>query len=204
MVSIMEEIYSHLTKGVRKPKHKVAIFLCGASGTGKTTSRSTVLKDVGLTTTYVYVNIDEIRPIVGLQETARPIVTQVVRQAREDGYSVVWDATCRNTGDIISEMKAFHEKGYRVVMAMIYTDLKTALSRVKERKTQDTSVDVAKGIYIEFSKKAYRYMNVDSIDELYLYNNENTAKLLLSRKNSKIYCHHTEMKFYFDIKPYCS
>ena len=201
MVSVMEEIYSRLTKGVRKPKHKVALFLCGASGTGKTTSRQTILDDIGLKTTYVYVNIDEIRPIVGLQETARPIVTQVVHKARDDGYSVVWDATCRNTKDILSEMSAFQEKGYRVVLAMVYADLKTAISRVKKRTTQDTTPEVAREIYTEFSRKAERYMNVG---ELYLYNNEHTAKLLLSKKDARIQCHHPEMKFYFDLKPYCS
>ena len=31
-------------KGIRKPKHKKAIFMCGAAGTGKTTSRDRFLK----------------------------------------------------------------------------------------------------------------------------------------------------------------
>ena len=178
----MEHIYVSLIKGVRKPTHKVSLFICGSSGTGKTSLRSEILKDVRLHSTFVYMNVDDIRPIVGSHESARAILPKLIAKARNDGYSVVVDATCRNTGDIISEMKKFHQKGYRVVIAMVYAELDTALSRIKARTSQTMPVDVAKGIYTELSRKAHRYMDVSHVDEIYLYNNEDSAKLLLEKK----------------------
>ena len=106
----MDEIYKSLTKGVRKPKQKVALFLCGAAGSGKTTSRSIFLDDVQMNTTFVTLNIDDVRSIVGTQEKARNVFVELVDKAIADGYSILYDATCRDKRNIIARMKQLKEK----------------------------------------------------------------------------------------------
>jgi predicted ABC-type ATPase len=199
----MEEIYQSLTKGIRKPKNKIALFLCGAAGSGKTTSRSKFLDDVGMKTTFVTLNIDDIRPIVGSQQAARQVFGELTDKVIEDGYSLLYDATCRDRSNIIARMKQLKEGGYKIILGIMYASLGTVLGRVRRRVEQPLDQDIAKDIYQHLKKNVETYMSVSEIDEVYLYNNEQTSKLIYSRKAKKIYCLSPESNFYFDVSKYC-
>lgn len=192
----MDELYESLIKGVRKSKHKVALFLCGTAGSGKTSSLQHILRDVKLTTTYVYINVDLFRDKVKNYYD----VQELAYRAMKDGYSIVWDKTCRNTGDTMREIQEFKKHGYRTITAMLYVSLNTALDRVSKRTTQEVPEDVVRSIFRELSKKAERYMGI--ADEVFLYNNEHTLTLLFHREKKEITCV-SNSKFYFDVSKYC-
>jgi len=195
------EVYEKLTKGVRKPKkHKIALFLCGAAGTGKTTLKNKFLKDVGITTTYVDLNIDDVWRMTGKIGQVTPVFNSVLEKVISEGYSFVYDKTCRNLQETLSIMEHVKREGYTVKLAIVYSNLNTTLERIKKRKEQPLSQTLAKDIYTEFSRVAGQYMK---LDEVFLYNNDSKSKLIYSKENQKILCVHPELDFYFDIKPYC-
>ena len=195
-----EEIYKSLTKGVRRPKHKVAMFMCGAAGTGKTSLRDRFLSDIGMKSSFVYLNLDEIKTD---KSTAREILKSLVRRTVEDGYSLLWDATCRNKSEILAEMGSMKSKGYKIVLGMVYASLNTVLKRIKKRTEQPVEESVVRDIYQHMMRSAEVYMNKDVIDEIYLYNNEKDAILMFSKSDKSVQCHSPHLKFYFDVSKYC-
>lgn len=200
MVSVMEEFYKKLTKGVRKSKDKIAIFICGSSGTGKTTSKDTLIKDAGLTRTFVYLNLDDNKDIIKTYAELQKVAYRVI----EDGYNIVWDKTCRNTRDIFDELMVLKKKNYKTVISMVYAELGTVLKRVSLRTHQPVPPVILKSIYDELKRKAHRYMESPHVDEIFLYNNQNTLKLIYHKEDNEVECISPESKFYFDLKPYCS
>ena len=165
-------IFDRITNGIVKPKkHKLAIFICGASGTGKTTMRDKFLRDAKIKTTFVYLNLDDIKE-VGLEE-ARILLFKLTKRIIENGYSVFFDGTCRNKIETVDTIKTLKSKGYKIILGMTYTSLPTALKRLDERRGQYLSESAAQDIYQHMTKNAETYMNIKQIDEMYLYNNEN-------------------------------
>jgi predicted ABC-type ATPase len=199
-----EELFQRLTATARKPtKHKLAIFSCGASGTGKTVGKESFLKNAGIRTSYVYINIDKIRMITGSHETSQKMLKYVVKRTVDEGYSFFWDATCRNKIEIIEQMKNIKAKGYKIIFSLTYAELPTVLKRVKERITQQTDESIVRDIYQHMKKNAEVYMNVKDIDEVYLFNNDKTSQLIFYKDKKKVQCIHPEMNFYFDVSNYC-
>ena len=199
----MDTIYKDLIKGVRKPKHKVAMFLCGAAGSGKTTTRDLFLKDAGVKTTYVTLNIDDIRSQVGTQDETRKVFVNLIDQTLEDGYSFLYDGTCRdrkNTGMRIKEAK---ERGYTIILGITYASLGTALNRVRKRVDQPLDQELVRDIYAHLKKNIETYMTVDDIDEVYLYTNEKSTKLIFYKDRKKVTCVDPNSQFYFDVSKYC-
>lgn len=176
-------------------KHKTVVFLCGSSGTGKTTSRDSILRDVKLKTSYVYLNIDMMRDKV----KTYPELQTIAFRAMKEGYNLVWDKTCRNIQDTQNEIKAFKEHGYKTIFVMLYADLDTILKRLSSRTEQHVPEEIAKQIFKELSRKAERYMNNPNIDELYLYNNDHSLKLIYHRSKKAVYCISPDSEFYFDV-----
>ena len=123
----MDQIYKEITKGIRKPKNKIAIFLCGASGSGKTTTMDKFLNDIKMKTTFVTLNIDQIRPLVGTQEATRPVFQQLIDETIKDGYSFLYDGTCRDKNNITRRVRELKERGYKVILGITYASLGTVL-----------------------------------------------------------------------------
>jgi predicted ABC-type ATPase len=197
-----DEIYARITTGVSKPKkNKLAIFICGASGTGKTTMRHKFLRDAKIKTTFVYLNLDDIKE-VGLEE-ARRLLQILTKRVIEDGYSLFYDGTCRNKQDTIETMKTLKNKNYKIVLGMTYTSLPTALKRLDERRGQYVSESVARDIYQHMTKNAETYMDLKEIDELFLYNNEENVTLIFRKSNKLVECLMPKTDFYFDVSKYC-
>lgn len=199
----MDEIYKSLTKGIRKPKHKVALFLCGAAGSGKTTIKDSFLDDVKMKTTFVTLNIDQIRPLVGTQEESRKVFLQLIEKTIEAGYSLLYDGTCRDRSNIIARMKSLKQKGYKIVLGITYASLGTVLGRIKRRVEQPLDNNIARDIYTHVKKNVESYMSIDEIDEVYLYNNEKTSKLIFHKSKKEIECISPTSNFYFDVSKYC-
>lgn len=199
-----EEVYKDLTKNVRKPKkNKVALFICGASGTGKSSIRYKFLKDAKIKTSFVYLNIDNIKEVG--REEARIIFNHSLLRAIDDGYSIFYDGTCRNKKDVSDTMKLLKSKNYKIILGMTYTSLPTALKRLEDRRGQFVSETVAKDIYQHMKKNAEVYMDMKEIDKVYLYTNENTSELILVYDQTKkeINCLLPNEDFYFDVSKYC-
>lgn len=199
----MDEYYEKITDGARKSKKKVALFLCGTAGAGKTTIKTKFLEDTKTNGMYVYLNIDEIRPIVGSQEKARIAFGEIVNKTIEDGYSFLHDSTCRDKSVMLERMKLVKEKGYTVKVGIVYASLETVISRVAKRIDQPLTEDQVRDIYRHLTKNVEVYMTAKFIDEIYLYNNEQTSTLLFHRDRKEIHCINPSMKFYFDVSKYC-
>jgi predicted ABC-type ATPase len=204
-----DEIYQRLTAGVAKPKkNKLAIFICGASGTGKTSMRHKFLRDLKIKTTFVYLNLDDIKE-VGLEE-ARKLLQAITSRVIEDGYSIFLDGTCRNKQETVDRIKTLKSKGYKVMVGMVYASLPVVLKRLDERRGQYVSESVAKDIYQHMKKNAETYINIKQIDELYLYTNETSPNLIVSFDNNKkqVTCvagaEEGLEEFYFDVSKYCN
>ena len=195
----MEELYAKLTKGVRKTKHKTVLFLCGSAGTGKTSSVQHVLRDAKLSTTFVYLNVDQLRDHITKYKQLQDLAYQIMK----DGYNLVWDKTCRNVGDGLSELEQFKKHGYRTIVSMLYAELDTVVDRVAKRVNQPVPEDIVREIYQNLEDAAPRYLNKSFIDEVFLYNNEHTLKLMFHRQKKQIQCHSPDTKFYFDVSEYC-
>lgn len=199
----MDPIYHKITKGVRKPKNKVALFLCGAAGSGKTTTQNIFLDDAKMKTTFVTLNIDTIRPLVGSQEATRPIFQELIDKTIEDGYSFLYDGTCRDKNNITRRIRELKQKGYRIVLGITYASMGTVLGRVQRRTDQPLDDNIVKDIYEHLKKHVEMYMTIDDIDEIYLYNNEKSTKLIFTRKSTKVTCLSPQSNFYFDVSKYC-
>ena len=147
----MDEIYNTLTNGVHKPKkYKLALFLCGSSGTGKTTSKYKFIKDAELTTTFVTLNIDDIWKLTQ-DKNVKVLFNALIEKTMEDGYSFLFDGTCRDPVYVKHLMSEAKRHGYIVKFGMLYSNLNTALERLKNRKTQPLKEEIAKSIYTQVS-----------------------------------------------------
>lgn len=198
------EIYKEITKGVRKPlKNKVALFLCGAAGTGKTNIRNIFLKDVNMQTTFVVLNIDDIRPYVGSQEASRTVFQNLMNQTIQDEYSFLYDGTCRDKSNILQRIQELKRRKYKIVVGITYASLGTVLTRIQQRTTQPLDESTVRDIYAHLKKNVETYMSIDGIDELYLYNNEKKAKLIFYKDAKEVKCISPDSKFYFDVSKYC-
>lgn len=197
-----DEVYNRIIEKARKPrKHKIAVFICGASGTGKSSMRYKFLNDAKIKTSFAYINLDDIKEVG--REEARRVMNHALTRAVEEGYSIFYDGTCRNKKDIQEVMKYLKTKDYKIVLGMTYTTLPTALKRLEERRNQFVAESVAKDVYQHMSKNAEIYMDLKEIDEVYLYNNEETATLIFKKTDKEVQCIRPDEKFYFDVSEYC-
>lgn len=199
----MEEIYKSLTKGIRRSKNKTIVFLCGASGSGKTTSRQTILNEIKMKNTYITINLDDITKYDIKYDEARTILKQLFTKSVKDGYNILYDGTCRFPSYVRNLMEETVNEKYKIILVINYAELSTVVRRVKQRVDQPMPSNLVKQVYSEISKNASKYMNMDQIDELYLVSNEEGSKIIFSRKDKEIKCISPESSFYFDVSKYC-
>jgi predicted ABC-type ATPase len=198
-----DKLYEELTKGVRKPtKHKVALLSCGASGSGKTTSRKKFIQDAGMTTTFVVLNIDDYWKYVTDRNVARSLYSSFITRTIEDGYSFLFDATCRYTPDTIKLIDDLKRRGYTIKLSITYAKLKTVLDRIRKRTHQPTTQEFAMNVYTEVKQRIEDLMT-QPVDEIYLYDNESTTRLIYHKTAKKISCYLPDAEFYFDVSKYC-
>lgn len=180
----------------------VGVLICGAPGTGKSTYVHKVLENAGFSGDFVLVDPDKIKAETHADQTSRAIV--LLAETIDERKDVVYTGSCLTVSQINAILKKMKTKKYRTVVAISYSSLNTSLKRIAERKEQPLDRDIASEVHSYFKTKAERYMNLHSIDEIYLYNNETNFNLLFSRKKKKITCSDPEGEFYFDVSKYCN
>jgi predicted ABC-type ATPase len=195
----MEELYKELTHGIRKQSHPVCMLLCGASGSGK----SSFLKNTHMKEGFVYLNIDTMWERYDSREEARRSFKQILYRLIRERYSILWDATCRNKTDVLETIRYMKNRKYTIVLGMVYASLDTVIERIRKRTEQPVEESVVRDIFAHMKKNAEAYMKSSEIDEVYLYNNEHTFKLILHKQAKKVRCISPSSDFYFDISKYC-
>jgi predicted ABC-type ATPase len=180
----------------------VGVLICGAPGTGKSTYVHKVLENAGFEGEFVLVDPDKIKADTHAEQSK--MAFELLEETVSEKKDVVYVGSCLSVGTLNNIMKEMKRKKYRTVVAVSYTSLSTALKRLAERKDQPLDSDIASEVHRYFATKAERYMNLHSIDEIYLYNNETNFNLLFSRKKKKITCSDPEGEFYFDVSKYCN
>lgn len=195
------EIYARLTKGIRKPRvHKIAVLICGAPGTGKTSNEKHILNDANIHTQLVSLNSDEILKITNNRTTALELTTNIGHRLMSDGYSFVWQASCVYPPPKLHFTEKLKAAGYNVIMGITFASLNIATDRISHRTDQPLDERFIRAAHTEFKRKGHVYLEDPNIDELYLYNNDASMKLIYERKHNVVYCHSPGGNFYFD---YC-
>jgi len=198
------DIYERLKKGVRKQKTKTAVFICGTSGSGKSSNRKTILNEMNFSKTYISINLDDIITESKQVDHSRGTLDFILKETVNDGYSLVYDGTCRYPKYVSHRMSYVKQHGYKIILAIVYADLNTILERIKKRHEQPLTEDFVKTVYHEVSKKVEFFMNFKEIDEVYLFSNESErTKLVFSRDEKRVHCISPNEQFYFDISRYC-
>lgn len=200
------EIYEHLKKGVRKQKNKVIVFLCGAAGSGKTSHRKYILNQINFKNTFIEINLDDLVAFYDIRYStdSRKVLSELLEKASDDGYSILYDTTCRYPPSILNKIESIKEKGYKIILTMNYTSLPKIIERVKKRTNQPIPEDTVKKYFDELMKNAEKYMDVNTIDEIYLFsNNSDQMKMFFSKKDKVIKCTSPDEEFYFDVSKYC-
>ena len=180
----------------------IGVLVCGPPGTGKSSNIPTVLKNADFKDEFVLVDPDKIKADSHAEQSSKAIF--LLAETIDELKNVVYVGSCLSVSPINAVLKKMKSKKYRTIVAIAYTSLSTALNRIAARKDQPLDKDIASEVYRYFSTKVKRYMNIPSIDEIYLYNNETEFNLLFSRKKKKIKCSDPDGDFYFDVSKYCS
>lgn len=178
----------------------IGLLICGPSGVGKTSNINKMLENAGIRPQEL-IGID---PDEQKQKThgERSIAAlDLVKEAIDKGHSFYYTATCGGNQVINELLMRMRSKKYRIVVAIVYTSLSTALERIRKRTEQPVPDIVVEDLHAFFKTKAERFMKLPV--EIYLYNNETDFNLLYSRKNKKIVCRDGDADFYFDISRYC-
>jgi predicted ABC-type ATPase len=168
-----------------------ALFICGAPGTGKSSSLATITKQARLSS-YVLIDPDQIQaPREHVSQLAQESVLSHIQSRR----NFVYVASCAH-GFVRDAIEMMHAKGYRICIALVYASLPTALERVAERTQQPVPKEVVQQRFQYVSSRAKKFMEY-AIDELYLYSNQTNLTLLFSRSKEKESCHVPGTEFYF-------
>jgi hypothetical protein len=168
------------------------ILICGGPGTGKSTNVNKIVK-LAKIRSFFTVDPDQLRNEPNPSDRAIEMVHEHI-SARKN---VVYVGTCRRIKymkDILDNMKAH---GYRTIVAIVYTSLPTAIKRVEMRKHQPVSEEALRYMYSSFKRNAPEYVKLNTIDELYFFNNEDTFTLLFSKIGNETKLHNEELDFYF-------
>jgi len=179
----------------------IGVLVCGAPGTGKSTHVHKVLLNAGFEGEFVLVDPDKIKADSHAEQTSGAF--ELLKETVSEKKDVVYVGSCVGVSTMNDILKTMKAKKYRTVVAVSYTSLSTSLKRIAARKDQVLDPDIASEVHRYFATKAERYMNLHSIDEIYLYNNETEFNLLFSRKKKKITCSDPHGEFYFDVSKYC-
>ena len=131
-------------------KNKIAVFVCGSGGSGKSTFVKTYF------TEYVHIDVDIIYEELlllnklGLKikdfneahsqlaselfETAKELNNEKLKNTVITGNNLVIDGIGRDSNIILNQKKHLENCGYDTFMIMLYADLDTCIGRVETRE----------------------------------------------------------------------
>lgn len=178
----------------------IGFLVCGPSGVGKNTHFNTMLQNAGIKEEVFLIDPDSRKEKTHDERSSLALsnVFDHISRGKNFGYT----ATCGGNKTVDELLMRMRANKYRIVVAIVYTTLPTALERIRKRSNQPVPDLVVEDLHSFFKTKAERFMKLPV--EIYLYNNETDFNLLYSRKNKKIVCRDGEADFYFDISRYCS
>lgn len=197
-------LYASVTAGISAGK--TAIFMCGASGTGKTSVRDMLLKRIGASEKMVSLDIDDLHKKYpsASHEQLRPIYERLMNRVLASGLPFMYDGTCRNRKTVMGAMQAVKQNGYTVILGITYATLPTAIQRAMNRKERPLTEDIVRDVYQDIESKAESYFKMKELDEIYLFNNEKDPLIILEKRKGRVSCLGTERGFYFDVSGYCA
>lgn len=178
----------------------IGLLICGPSGVGKTSNINKMLENAGIRAKEL-VGIDPDQQKQKTHEERSKAALDLVKETIDLNKPFYYTATCGGNQVVNDLLMRMHAKKYRIVVAIVYTTLSTALERIRKRTEQPVPDIVVEDLHAFFKTKAERFMKLPV--EIYLYNNETDFNLLYSRKNKKIVCRDGDADFYFDISRYC-
>ena len=94
-------------------------------------------------------------------------------------------------------------RGYKIILIMTYVNKESALHRISRRTEQPLDLKIANEIYQQIQKYAEKYMSIEDIDMIYLYNNELETELIYKKTMKKVFCMSPFSNFYFDVSKFC-
>jgi predicted kinase len=131
-------------------KNKIAIFVCGSGGSGKSTLTKKHFSE------YIHIDVDIIYEellllnklglkIKDFNESQSKLAKELFEKAKElndeklknailTGNNLVIDGIGRDSDIILNQRKYLENYGYDTFMIMVYTDLEICIDRVKSRE----------------------------------------------------------------------
>jgi predicted kinase len=139
--------------------NKLAIFVCGSGGSGKTTfvnQHFGLFKQVNVDIPYeellnnsgIGLKINEFNPTdlsksAEFFERAKDISYATLMESIEMGENIVIDSIGRNSDYVLQQRKQLKLNGYDTVMFMLYAPLELCIERVKSRnRVYDESITI--------------------------------------------------------------
>lgn len=199
-----DELYEFFAGG--RSKGTTAVFMCGATGTGKSTLVPTLLKRIANKEDTVTLNIDALhkRYPSASHEELQPIFQRLVDRVISNGLPFVYDGTCRNRKTVTAAIQDAKRRRYTVTIGIVYTTLPTAIERAMSRTERPISEEIVRDVYQDISKKAEMYFNLPQVDNVILFNNETDPLIVLEKKKGVVKCLSPgSSEFYFDVSKYC-
>ena len=184
------------------------IVLCGPPGVGKSTIKTQLLAEGGVTD-YINIDPDEIRTIlmangvtfsddITMRGITNAFNKRISDRAQELRLNIVFDTTGQNRIAVRGIIKSSKELKYKTTFAVIWASKETCLRRVESRnassgsKRRELPLKVAEDIYDGFLEKgtASDYLKYPvGADNVLLYNNNTDGAepvLLFSREGRTV------------------
>ena len=130
-------------------KNKIAIFICGSGGSGKSTLSKQLFPDFEIIDVDIIYESLLIENGLGLKikdfttenkifadqlfESAKELNEQKLSLEIEKGSNLVIDTIGRNPNVIMNQRNLLSKMGYLTFMLMVYSELETCVERVKKR-----------------------------------------------------------------------
>jgi len=179
---------------------KYALIICGPTAVGKSTHIPEMLKHAGLPADFSLIDPD--KSTKPTQKERSNDAFEQISEHVEKNESFVYVGSCLRRSVLRETMKRLRSAGYKIITAIVYTSLDTAVERANTRLEQPVPEEIVLDFYHQFERLAPQFMKNPLVDEVYLYSNETDFSLLLSKKKKKIVCR-MDSDFFFDISKYC-
>ena len=190
------------------------IVLCGPPGVGKSTTKTQLLAEGGVTD-YINIDPDEIRTIlmangvtfsddITMRGITNAFNKRISDRAQELGLNIVFDTTGQNFRAVSDLFRESKSTGYKTTFAVIWASKETCLRRVESRNKYllasgsgriELPIDVARGIYDGFLREnggTASNLLIDypvRADNVLLYNNDTDGAepvLLFSKEGTRV------------------
>ena len=189
------------------------IVLCGPPGVGKSTTKTQLLAEGGVTD-YINIDPDEIRTIlmangvtfsddITMRGITNAFNKRISDRAQELGLNIVFDTTGQNFRAVSDLFRQSKSTGYKTTFAVIWASKETCLRRVDSRNKYllasgsgriELPIEVAEGIYEGFlgEKGTASNLLIDypvRADNVLLYNNDTDGAepvLLFSKEGTRV------------------